>query len=93
MWVPYFSRIMDPLFSALRKKSLPLSLAARNAISQIKQAIIRAILYIVDPNKPLTLSTDASANTIGTILSQEGLPVAYKSQHYLQLKDIGPQQN
>ena len=80
MWVPCFSRIMDPLFSALQKKSLPLLLAARNAISQIKQAINHAILYIVDPNKPLTLSTDASANAIGATLSQEGRPVAYMSQ-------------
>ena len=79
-WVPCFSRIMDPLFSTLQKKSLPLSLAARNAISQIKQAMNRAILYIVDPDEPLTLSTDASANAIGAILSQEGRPVAYMSQ-------------
>ena len=39
-WVPYFSRIMDPLFSALRMKSLPVSLAACNIISQIKQPSI-----------------------------------------------------
>ena len=88
-WVPCFSRILDPLFSALQK-SLPLSLAARNAISQIKQAINRAILYIVNRSKPLTLSTDASADAIGAILSQEGRPVAYVSAFISNSKTLVP---
>ena len=38
-WVPHFSRVMGPLFSALQSKSLPLSAAALKAIQQVKQFI------------------------------------------------------
>ena len=47
-WIPGFSRVMDPLFSALQSKSLPLSDAALKAIQQVKLAIQGAILYIVE---------------------------------------------
>ena len=79
-WIPGFSRVMDPIFSALQSKSLPLSDAALKAIQQVKLAIQGAILYIVDPHQPLCLSTDASGTGIGAILSQDGRPVAFMSK-------------
>ena len=50
-WVPHFSRVMDPLFSALQSKPLPLSAAALKAIQQVNQSIHQAILHVVDPKK------------------------------------------
>ena len=79
-WIPNFSKIMDPLFSSLQSKALPLSTAALQAIQQVKQCIQQAILYIVDPQLPLCLSTDASGSAIGAVLSQEGRPVAFMSK-------------
>ena len=71
---------MDPLFSALQTKALPLSEAAIVAMQQVKSAIHKAILYVVDPSKRLSLSTDASLTAIGAILSQESQPVAFMSK-------------
>lgn len=79
-WVPNFSKTMDPLFCALQEKSLPLGKSALDAIRQVKQGIKTAILYIVDPDKPLCLSTDASGTAIGAVLSQDGQPVAFMSR-------------
>ena len=79
-WIPNFSKVMDPLFSALQSKALPLSDAALHAMQQVKQSIQQAILYIVDPELPLSLSTDASGTAIGAVLSQEGRPVAFMSR-------------
>ena len=36
------------------------------------------ILVIVDPHKPFVLEIDASNRAIGTILLQDGRPVAYE---------------
>ena len=68
-WIPQFSATMDPLFSALSSKDLPLKQPALKAIQVIKQQIKKAILYIIDPEKELTLTTDASGSAIGAILS------------------------
>ena len=73
----HFSKVMDPLFSALTSKSLPLLDDALEAIRLVKKSIHEAVLHVVDPNKPLSLFTDASKSAIGAILSQEGQPVAF----------------
>ncbi len=79
-WIPMFSRIMHPLFDTLSQKKIPLSVTAIEAIHRIKQQIKNAILFVVDPTKELTLTTDASATAVGAILSQEGRPVAFMSK-------------
>ena len=79
-WIPLFSKLMDPVFSALNARTLPLSREALQAIQQIKQSIKQAILHVVDPNRPLTLVTDASKCAIGAILSQDSQPVAFMSK-------------
>ena len=68
------------LFSALDSRSLPLCKEAIEAIKQIKQSIKDAVLHIVDSDKPLCLTTDASSMAIGAILSQEGRPIAFISK-------------
>ena len=79
-WVPRFSHVMEPLFSALKLRSLPLSSDALQAINQVKKAIHEAVLFVPDPNKPLTLSTDASNTAVAAILSQNCRPVAFMSR-------------
>ena len=83
-WVPFFSKTMEPLFSALKSKSMPLSQGAIDAIHKVKQSVRDAILHIIDPNKPLCLSTNASGTAI---LSRhrsrlEGQPVAFMSRRF-----------
>ena len=78
-WVPLFSKTMDPLFSALHSISLMLCKEAIEAIQQVKQSIKDTVLHIVDSDKPLCLTTDASSTAIGAILSQ-GRPVAFISK-------------
>jgi len=79
-WIPNFSLTMEPLFLALSKKILPLTTDALAAIQLLKEQIKKAILHVVDQNKELTITTDASAVAIGAILSQEGRPVAFMSK-------------
>ena len=79
-WIPRFSQTMNPLFSALKRKELPLSAASVKAINTIKQQIKDAILYVADPLEELTITTDASAVAIGAILSQLGRPIAFMSK-------------
>ncbi len=71
---------MDSLFAARKNKEMPLSATAIQAIQLVKQQIKRAVLHIADPDKELTLTTDASAIAIGAILSQEGRPVGFMSK-------------
>ena len=71
---------MNPLFTALKGKELPLSVNSIKAINTIKQQIKNAILYVADPSEELTVTTDASAVAIGAILSQLGRPVAFMSK-------------
>ena len=82
-WIPHFSKMMDPLFSALTTNQMPLShsaILAILAIQKIKQHIKDAVLWVVDPSKELVLTTDASGTAIGGILSQNDQPVAFMSK-------------
>ena len=56
---------------------LPLSADALEAIRLVKKSIHEAVLHMVDLNKLLSLSTDASKSAIRAVLSQEGQPVAF----------------
>lgn len=79
-WISGFSKLMDPVFTALNDKEMPLPRPAIEVIHQVKQEIKKAILHVVDPDKELSLTTDASGVAIGAILSQEGRPVAFMSK-------------
>ena len=79
---------MDPLFPALNSKKLSLTRLAIDAINQVKQLIKEAILHVADPNKELTLTTDASPTAIGAILSQEGWPIAFMSKRLIKAQQI-----
>ena len=55
---------MDPLFSALTSKSLPLSADTLEAICLVKKSIHEVVLHMVDQNKPLKVKY--SGNNIET---------------------------
>ena len=76
-WVKHFSKVMDPLFYALTLKSLPLSADALEAIRLVKKSIHEAVLHVVDPNKPLSLSL-----TPLSLLSEQS---CHKKDNQLQL--------
>ena len=66
----------------------------RSAIDKLKQALTNSpVLQYVNPDKSITIQTDASQNGIGSCLLQEGHPVIYASrsltsaeQNYAQIK-------
>ncbi len=87
-WIPGFSRLMDPLFTALQNRELPLKKTAIDAIDQVKKHIKEAILHIADPSKELVLTTDASSTAIGAILSQENRPIAFMSKRLSKAQKI-----
>ena len=78
-WVPNFSDTALPLFLAQQENLFPLSNECVESINQIKNAIVKALLYIPKDNVPLVLETDASLSSVAGILTQEGRPVAFYS--------------
>lgn len=81
-----FSKISNPLFSLLKKNVIyHWSPFCDEAFRKLKNAIISSpIFQFPDFSKIFTLTTDASANAIGSVLSQENdnfdLPVAFASR-------------
>lgn len=65
-----------------------------DTVNIIKSKLTTApVLHYFDPPKPVTTSTDASSYRIGSVLLQQGQPVAYASatltaaqQKYAQIK-------
>jgi hypothetical protein len=67
-----FSKITTPL-TKLTRKETPFKWTedAQNAFDKLKQALIsQPILQHFDPNRPITLETDASDHAIGVVCSQ-----------------------
>jgi len=75
-WIPKFSSKLAHINSS----SLPLNVAAKEAIRIMKNDISRAVLLRINPDLKFTVETDASDYAIGATLSQEGRPVAFFSR-------------
>jgi hypothetical protein len=81
-FIPSYALIALPL-SELIKKDVPFKWgpAQRAAFDFLKQALISApVLAVFDPEKAISVHTDASDHAIGAVLMQEGRPVAYESR-------------
>jgi RNase H-like domain found in reverse transcriptase len=69
------------LIELLKKNAFTWASEAETALQALKKAITHAsILTMSDFQKPFMVETEASEQGIGTILMQEGRPIAYYSQ-------------
>ena len=82
VFIPGYARIASPITSTLKKtKVFEWSEDAEQAFLLLKEALISdPILALPDFAKPFLVTTDASGQAIGGVLSQEGRPVAYESR-------------
>lgn len=84
-FVKNYGLIAKPLTNLLKKQSFQWSPAANVAFQELKQAMITTpVLTLPDFSKQFCIETDACANGIGAVLSQQGHPVAFYS------KALGP---
>ena len=76
------SEILMPLHNLLKNNiDWNWSKSQEDAFDNIKKKISEiSILSIYDPNKPLTLENDASDYGLGSVLKQQGKPLAYYSR-------------
>ena len=85
-FVPGFSAVATPLTSLLYKdKHFQWTPSEQEAFNTLKERLTTApVLLLPDPNKPFTITTDASDFTIGAVLTQDQgkgeQPVAYESR-------------
>ena len=82
-----FAKVAAPISDLLQKdQELFWTTEAEQAVKSLKEAITTApVLQIADPNKPFTITTDASGIAVGAVLEQEAEdkcmhPVAFTSQ-------------
>lgn len=81
-YIPNFSELTFP-YRQLLKRDAPWSWAEpqQEAFDKIKQLIATApVLSYYDPNKPLTIQTDASSKGLGSCLLQDGHPISFASR-------------
>ena len=81
-FLPNLASVMQPLHTLL-KQDTPWnwSLNENKAYEEIKELLCKTpILTFYDPNKKLTVECDASNHGLGSVLLQEGRPVAYASR-------------
>ncbi|PHJ17658.1 retrotransposon ty3-gypsy subclass, partial [Cystoisospora suis] len=81
-----FNKWAHPLHELLRKESdMTWWPKHTEAVQRLKDALAAVtLLKIYDPDKELTLKTDASKHAIGSVLEQDGHPIAFES------KTLGP---
>ena len=73
--------IAKPLTSTLKKDGFEWTKEARGAFEDLKRVMTNTwMLALSDFNKPFEVHTDASEESIGTMLVQENKPLAYLSK-------------
>ena len=81
-YIPNMSEITSPLRALLKKNTQWVwHDEHRNAVDKLKQALTNSpVLQYFNPEKKITIQTDASQSGIGSCLIQEGHPVIYASR-------------
>ncbi|PHJ20548.1 retrotransposon ty3-gypsy subclass [Cystoisospora suis] len=79
--VPNFDKWAHPLHELLREESgMTWWPKHTEAVQRLKDALAAVtLLKIYDPDKELTINSDASKHAIGAVLEQEGHPIAFES--------------
>ena len=87
-FIEKFSIIAGPLHDLTKKRVKFQWMAKQNeAFNEIKKSLMSGPLLILpDLKKTFEVHCDASSNSLGVVLSQEGHPIAYKS-HCLQSQE------
>ena len=77
-----FSVLTAPLFDALHKDvEFTWTEELESTWTRVKQELCKApVLAAYQPNKPATLTTDASSIGLGAVLTQQNRPVAFASR-------------
>ena len=85
-----FSQIAAPLTRLMTKKeSFSWTEEAQKAFEELKEALLTTpVLQLFDPDKPITVETDASKHALGAVLSQLGKdgklrPVAFHARKFI----------
>jgi hypothetical protein len=76
-----YGKICKPLFEGLKKGEFTWSTPQSDAFNNIKTTSCSApVLALPDFSKPFILEADASDNSIGAVLMQEGKPLSFLSK-------------
>ncbi|PHJ19523.1 retrotransposon ty3-gypsy subclass [Cystoisospora suis] len=80
--IPNFNKWAHPLYELLREESdMTWWPVHTEAVQRLKDALATVtLLKIYDPDKDLTIKTDASKYAIGAVLEHEGQPIAFESK-------------
>ena len=82
VFIQFYAKIAAPITSTLKKtKAFIWTPAAEQAFNLLKEALMSdPILALPDFAKPFLVTSDASGQAIGGVLTQEGRPIAYESR-------------
>ena len=81
IFIQSYACIASPIISTLKKnKPFLWTSVAEEAFNILKALIFEPILTLSNFTKPFLVTTNASGQAIGGVLSQEGKPIAYESR-------------